>query len=425
MSTATPHPQFAADLAEVRSGAARPAAPEYVPRRLGVVGAGMMGAGIAYAAAAHGIDVVLVDTTAERAADGRRYSEKVLGRRVDRGAVTRQEAATILDRIRASGDYAELSGCDGVIEAVFEDPTLKADVFGRIQTAAPDAFLASNTSTLPISDLAAATADPATFIGMHFFSPVDRMELLEIVVGAESSDHATAKAFDLGAALGKTPIVVNDARGFFTSRVITKYLDEAMAMVAEGVGVERVERAALAVGYPVGPLQLVDETSIALARTVRDENRAAAGDAWTRYGSDDVLDRMVAEFSRPGRAARGGFYDYDDAGRRVGVWSGIAEHFGADSSMADDDVRDRLLFSEAVDTLRCFAEGVLRSPAEANVGSVLGIGFPVAIGGTARLVSDHPGGVDGFLARADELRSRYGDRFAVPAGSSEIVGEWS
>jgi 3-hydroxyacyl-CoA dehydrogenase/enoyl-CoA hydratase/3-hydroxybutyryl-CoA epimerase len=405
------------DLQRVTSGAARPAAvPKFAATRIGIVGAGMMGAGIAYMAARNGLSVVLKDVSAETAEQGKDYSRKLVEKQVARGIATENEARTLLDRIVTTDTMADLAGCEAIVEAVFEDPELKKSIFADIAKHAPEALLASNTSTLPISDLAEGTLDPARFIGMHFFSPVDRMPLLEIVVGRATSDETLAHAFDLGLALRKTPIVVNDGRGFFTSRVITTHIDEALALVGEGVPADVVEQAATQSGYPAGPLQLIDETSITLAHKVRMENRTAAlaaGREWIEHPAEPVMTRMVEEFQRHGRAAGAGFYDYAD-GRRTGLWKGLAEHFGDDTKIPFEDVKDRLLFVEALETVRCFDDGVLNSAADANVGSVLGIGFPRWTGGVIQFIEGYPGGPQAFVHRARELAARYGNRFTPP-----------
>ncbi len=420
---------FFFDRNEVTSGAARPAGePAWTARRLGVVGAGMMGAGIAYQAARSGLDVVLVDLSLDDAVKGKGYAERLLATAVSRGRLGRDEADAVLDRITPSADAADLAGCDAVIEAVFENPAVKAETFGRIQdVVAGGTLLASNTSTLPISELASAVRRPEDFIGMHFFSPVDKMPLLEIVVGRQSSSSSIARAFDLGRALGKIPIVVNDSRGFFTSRVIGYFMDEAIGMLAEGVPAASIEQAALQAGYPTGPLALADEVSLSLIRRIRSEFDAAAAAAGTPGGArpgDLLVERMVTELDRPGRAARRGFYDYAPDGARLGLWPGLAEYSAGRPRSADQrddqplpfvDLQERMLFAEALDALRCQKEGVLRSAAEANFGSIIGIGFPPWTGGVLRYVEQYPGGAAGFANRARELASRYGPRFTPPA----------
>jgi 3-hydroxyacyl-CoA dehydrogenase/enoyl-CoA hydratase/3-hydroxybutyryl-CoA epimerase len=381
------------DLRAVNGGLARPRVEVLPAGRIAVLGAGMMGAGIAYACARAGLDVVVKDVTEEVAARAKQTGDPA-----------------VLARITTTADVAGLRGCDVVIEAVFEDPALKAKVFAEVEPVlAPGALLASNTSTLPITGLASSVTRPADFIGMHFFSPVGKMPLLEIVVGEQTRDAAVARAFDLGRRIGKTPIVVNDARGFFTSRVIGKFMDEAIGMLAEGVPAPSIEQAALQAGYPTGPLALADEVSIGLIQRIRRQFEAAAGDAFVRQPSHEVVDAMVDEHDRPGRAAGRGFYAYE-GGKRTGLWPGLAR-LATDEGHAVPfaDLRDRFLFAEAVDARKCLDEGVLRTAEDGNVGSILGIGFPAWTGGVLRFADQH----EDFHGRAAELAARYGSRFAV------------
>ena len=376
------------DMRAVNGGLARPAVTVRPATRIAVLGGGMMGAGIAYACARAGLDVVLKDVSPEAA---------------QRAVATGDPA--VLARITPTARLADLAGADVVIEAVFEDPALKAEVFAEVlPVVAPDALLASNTSTLPITELAQGVDRPADFIGMHFFSPVGKMPLLEIVVGAQTGDAAVARAFDLGRRIGKTPIVVNDGRGFFTSRVIGKFIDEAITMLAEGVPAPTIEQAALQAGYPTGPLALADEVSIALVQRIHRQYEAAA---YERSPAHALVDTMVDEHDRPGRAAGRGFYTYAE-GRRTRLWPGLAAlATPAGRAVPFADLQERLLFGEALDAQRCLAEGVLRTEEDANVGSILGIGFPAWTGGVLRYASQH----DDFPARARELAARYGSRF--------------
>ncbi|NYH44673.1 3-hydroxyacyl-CoA dehydrogenase/enoyl-CoA hydratase/3-hydroxybutyryl-CoA epimerase [Micromonospora jinlongensis] len=406
---------FFFDLKAVNGGAARPSVDVPPVRRVAVLGAGMMGAGIAYVCASAGIDVVVRDVTAEAAGRAREHAERLLARKVRKGRATEADARAVLDRITTTDQVDALAGCDAVIEAVFEDPALKKAVFAEVlPVLAPDALIASNTSTLPITGLAAGVDRPADFIGMHFFSPVDRMPLLEIVVGEQTGDAALARAFDLGRRIGKTPIVVNDGRGFFTSRVIGRFIDEAVGMVAEGVPAASVEQAALQAGYPTGPLALADEVSLTLIQRIRRQFEAAS-EEFLPLPAHRLVDELVDAYERPGRAAGRGFYSYDD-GTRGRLWSGLADlATDAGRAVPFTDLQERMLFAEALDALRCLDEGVLRTETDANIGSIFGIGFPAWTGGVIRYVRQYAGGPAGFAARAAELADRYGDRFTPPA----------
>ncbi|MCX4684797.1 3-hydroxyacyl-CoA dehydrogenase NAD-binding domain-containing protein [Kitasatospora purpeofusca] len=417
------------DLQAVNSGAGRPAAVEKrTVRRVAVLGAGMMGAGIAHVCAEAGIEVLLKDVTVEAAERGKAYSEGLLAKAVARGRRTGAQRDEVLARITPTADAADLAGCDAVIEAVFENPELKHKVFQEIEgIVAPDALLCSNTSTLPIGLLAEGVQRTADFIGLHFFSPVDKMRLVEIIRGPQTGDEALARAFDLVRQIGRTPIVVNDSRGFFTSRVIGQFINEGVAMIGEGVEPASVEQAAAQAGYPAKVLSLLDELTLTLPRRIRDEYRRAveaAGGAWTAHPADAVVDRMVDEFGRPGRSGGAGFYDYDENGTRGRLWPGLREHFTrAEVDIPFEDLKERMLFSEALDSVRCLEEGVLTSVADANVGSILGIGFPAWTGGVLQYINGYPGGPADFAERARELAAAYGERFAPPALLERIAAE--
>ncbi|MBT2364494.1 enoyl-CoA hydratase/isomerase family protein [Streptomyces sp. ISL-10] len=412
---------FFFDLQAVNSGANRPSGTEpRTVRKVAVLGAGMMGAGIAYSCARAGIEVVLKDVSAEAAAKGKGYSEQLCAKAVARGRTTQEKADALLARITPTAEAADLAGCDAVIEAVFEDTALKHKVFQEIQDVVePDALLCSNTSTLPITVLAEGVTRPVDFVGLHFFSPVDKMPLVEIIKGERTGDEALARAFDLVRQINKTPIVVNDSRGFFTSRVIGQFINEGVAMVGEGVDPASVEQAAAQAGYPAKVLSLMDELTLTLPRKIRGETKRAveeAGGTWAGHPSDAVIDRMVDEFGRTGRSGGGGFYDYDEDGKRAGLWPGLRDHFtrpGTDVPF--EDMKERMLFSEALDTVRCLEENVLTSVADANIGSIMGIGFPAWTGGVLQYVNGYDGGLPGFVARARELAERYGERFQPPA----------
>lgn len=412
---------FFFDLQAINSGSLRPQGIEpYRAQKVGVLGAGMMGAGIAYSCARAGMQVVLKDVTEEAAARGKQYSEKINEKAVSRGKLTAEKSAELLDRITPTADPAALAGCDLVIEAVFEDPSLKQKVFAEIAPHVnPDALLCSNTSTLPITELATGVDRPADFIGLHFFSPVDKMPLVEIIRGEQTSDVALAKAYDVVQQIKKTPIVVNDSRGFYTSRVIGTMVNEGLAMAAEGVQPYSIERAATQAGYPVGPLQLTDELNMELmakiAKATREANERDGVDAPEHPGVK-VVEKML-EIGRPSRLKGAGFFDYDESGKRGSIWSGLAEVFPiAEQQPPLADVKDRMLFAEAIETAKCFEEGVITSAAAANIGSIMGIGFPPMTGGAAQFMTGYEGadgtiGLAAFVARADELAETYGERF--------------
>ena len=407
---------FFFDLQEISSGALRPdGIDKTTVDKVGVLGAGMMGAGIAYACATRGIDVVLKDVSADAAEKGKSYTAKLLDKKVEKGRMTAEAREEILGRITPTTDAADLAGCDAVIEAVFEDAGLKAKVFAEAEEQLPDtALLCSNTSTLPITELAENVSRPRDFIGLHFFSPVDKMKLVEIIKGKETSDEALARAIDVVQQIGKIPIVVNDSRGFYTSRVFGTLITEGVALVEEGVDPATIERAATMAGFPAPPLAMLDEVSLTLTQHIRGEAEkaaAAAGQQLPEQPGSAVVDRMVGEFGRKGRAAGAGFYDYPDDGPKV-FWPGVREHFTkADVDIPLRDIQDRYLFAMALETAKTFEEGVIESAAAANIGSIFGIGFPPLTGGAVQFMQGYPGGLAGFVARARELAKAYGPRF--------------
>jgi 3-hydroxyacyl-CoA dehydrogenase/enoyl-CoA hydratase/3-hydroxybutyryl-CoA epimerase len=412
---------FFIDLQAINAGKLRPEGFEpFRATKVAVLGAGMMGAGIAYSCARAGMEVLLKDVSAESAERGKAYSEKLLDKAIARGRSTEEKKAELLGRITPTADAADLAGCDLVIEAVFEDPSLKHQVFAEVAAYVnPDALLCSNTSTLPITELSTGVDRPADFIGLHFFSPVDKMPLVEIIRGKETSDAALAKAYDVVQQIRKTPIVVNDSRGFYTSRVIGTMVNEGLAMLAEGEHPMSLERAATQAGYPVGALQLSDELNMELMLKIAKATADAAerdGIALPAHPGSDVVRRMV-ELGRPSRLKGAGFYEYGDDGRRTHLWPGLAETFPvAEEQLPFVDVKDRMLFAEALETAKCFEEGVITSAAAANIGSIMGIGFPPNTGGAAQFMTGYESasgeiGLAAFVARADELAAAYGDRF--------------
>ena len=384
---------FFFDLSAINSGLLRPeGVPKFTATKVGVLGAGMMGAGIAYSCARAGMEVVLKDVSQEAADKGKSYSDSILGKAVQRGKMDEKKKGEILDRITPSTEPNDLKGCDLVIEAVFEDPTLKAKVFGEIQDVVnQDALLCSNTSTLPITELAEGVSRPDDFIGLHFFSPVDKMPLVEIIRGARTSDEAVAKALDVVMQIRKTPIVVNDSRGFYTSRVIGTMVNEGLAMLGEGVHPMSVERAATQAGYPVGTLQLSDELNMELMAKIAKATADAAGAPPQPHPASAVVETMLEE-GRPGRLRGAGFYEYDENGRRGSLWPGLADLFPSNAEPADiEDLKDRYLFIEAIETAKCFEEGVIESAAAANIGSIMGIGYPALTGGTVQFMQGYDG----------------------------------
>lgn len=419
---------FFYDLQHINNGGSRPDGFErWQPTKVAVLGAGMMGAGIAYTCALSGWEVVLKDVSLEAAEKGKAYSEGIVAKGVKRGKTTQEKGDALLARIHPTADYADLEGCDIVIEAVFESVALKHEVFQEAaKVVGPDALLCSNTSTLPITELAKGVDRPADFIGLHFFSPVDKMPLVEIIRGGQTSDATLAKAFDVTVGMKKTPIVVNDSRGFFTSRVIGTFLNEGVAMLAEGIAPQTIEQASSQAGYPAPVLQLMDELTLTLPRKIRQESRAAVeavGGTWVAHPAEGIIDRLVEEFDRKGKSAGAGFYEYAD-GKRVRLWPGLREHFGATKHDVDlHELSERMLVIEALETVKCFDEGVLTSVPDANIGSIFGIGFPAWTGGVMQYIEGFDGGVAGFVARADELKAKYGERFDVPESLRKRAAE--
>jgi 3-hydroxyacyl-CoA dehydrogenase/enoyl-CoA hydratase/3-hydroxybutyryl-CoA epimerase len=415
--------------------------------KLGILGAGMMGSGIAWAAASRGISVVLKDVSREKAEQGKAYSARLLAKRVESGRMSPDKAQSVLQRIQATDAMQDLSACDMVIEAVYEDQALKAKLIREaLEVLGEATVFASNTSTIPITELAKASARPEQFIGVHFFSPVEKMPLIEIIRGKKTNDATLAKAYDFVKQIGKTPIVVNDARGFYTSRVFSTYVNEGMALLGEGVSAARIENIAMQFGMPVGPLAVLDEVSLKLADDVLHQELDALAHAHQHgHGHDRdhdhdhqhdhghqhkhhhphkvkskrmaesavyVLEKMAHGFKRLGRAAGAGFYEYPE-GEPKRLWEGLSVFMRGAKPVSDEDIRDRLSMIQSIETLRCLQEQVLEHDHDANIGSIMGWGFPAYTGGTLQFI--HHFGPQAFLDRSLELQSRYGERFSPPA----------
>ena len=397
----------------LEKGANRPKVADQTVTRLGVIGAGMMGAGIAYVAANAGIDVVLNDSTDEAAARGKAHSEGILDKGIKRGKVTAEKKAEVLGRITATTDYATLKGCDLIVEAVFEDPKIKADVTAKVEAAVRvDCIFATNTSTLPISDLAKASVRPDQFIGIHFFSPVDKMNLVEIIRGKQTGDRAVAKALDFVRQIRKTPIVVNDARFFYANRCIIPFINEGIRMVAEGVKPVLIENAAKLVGMPLGPLQLVDETSIDLGVRIARATKAAMGDDYPDGAVDEVLFWM-ADQGRMGKKANAGFYAYSEKGERLELWDGLAPKYPRTATQPDlVVVQHRLLMVQVLEAVRALEGGVLTDIREGDVGAILGWGFAPWSGGPFGWLDII--GAAKAVEICDALAAAHGARFAAP-----------
>jgi len=401
-------------------------APRWKAQRVGILGAGMMGAGIAWANATRGVACVLKDVSQDKAQAGKAYSAKLLERRVQQGRATAAEAEKTLALIRPTENVKDLAGCDLIIEAVFEKRDLKAQVTKEAEPMlAPGGIFASNTSTLPISGLATAAARPETFIGLHFFSPVDKMQLVEIIKGAKTSNDTLARTYDYVLQIGKIPIVVNDSRGFYTSRTFGTFVQEGCAMLAEGIPAAVIENAARFAGMPVGPLAVIDETSMSLSVHVMEQTiadlKAEGKPVPPTSPGQEVIVRMVREFKRPGRAGGGGFYEYPKDGKKF-LWPELAKIFGKPGAAWDlEELKERILYRQSIETARCLEEGVLTTVHDANIGSIFGIGFPAWTGGALQYVN-HVGAAN-FVKRAEELAKKFGPRFEPPRILRDAAGK--
>ena len=407
---------FFFNMNAIKGGQSRPKdVPRYQPKKVGILGAGMMGAGIAYAQAARGMATVLKDVSTEAAEKGKAYTAKLTQKRVDKGQMAADKQASILSLITPTANAADLKNCDLIIEAVFEQRELKAMVTKEAEPMlAEGGFFASNTSTLPISGLAQASSQPQKFVGIHFFSPVDKMKLVEIIRGKQTDDETIARAYDYVQALGKLPIVVNDSRGFYTSRTFGTFVMEGAAMLGEGIPAPVIENCAMQVGMPVGPLAVLDETALSLSVHVLEQTRIdfqKEGKEYVATPGETLVEHMVKQHKRPGRAGGGGFYDYPEGQKKV-LWPELKTLFEKPDQAYDlQDIKDRILYRQAVETARCLAEGVLTSVHDGNIGSIFGIGFPAWTGGALQFI--YGMGVDAFEQRCGALAAKYGSGFVL------------
>jgi len=415
------------NMNSIKSGHSRPAgASRYRPQKVGILGAGLMGSGIAYSQASRGIASVLKDVTIEKAEKGKAYSAALSQKLVEKGGITAEQQATLLNLIQATDNAQDLKGCDLIIEAVFEQRDLKATVTKEAQTMlAEGGFFASNTSTLPISGLATASNHPEKFVGIHFFSPVEKMKLVEIIRGEKTDDETIARAYDYVQALGKLPIVVNDSRGFYTSRTFATFVMEGAAMLGEGIPAPVIENLAMQVGMPVGPLAVIDETALTLSVHVLEQTREdfkKEGRSYVESPGELLVERMVKEFKRGGRASGGGFYDYP-AGQKKMLWPELKKIFEKSHVTFDQqDIKDRILYRQAIETARCLDEGVLTSVHEGNIGSIFGIGYPAWTGGALQFI--YSMGVPNFSKRSQVLAAQFGDGFNVSKGVLETLEKY-
>ena len=404
-------------LNKIKSGVSRPKdIPNFETKKLGVLGSGLMGHGIAYVSALSGIEVIMIDSTMKNVRKGLEKIQSLLDKRIKNGLISEMKKKEVSSRINCSDDYGMLKECDLIIEAVFEDRKLKGQVTVKAENIMkPDGVFASNTSTIPITKLAKKSMRPDQFIGIHFFSPVHKMKLVEIIKGKNTSQKTLAKAFDFILQIKKIPIVVNDSFGFYTSRVFERYICEGMALLEEGNPAELIESAGKKAGHPVGPLAVVDEISIGLAAHIRKQSREEMiekNQKWFVESWDKVIDFMTEKVKRFGRASGSGFYDYPEGGKKY-LWPQLKKYFPISKNILPrEEMIDRMLFAQVIETIRCYEEGVLNSIEDANIGSIFGWGFPAFKGGTLQYVNDY--GVQKFLKRTIELEKLYGDRFAPP-----------
>jgi len=399
------------------SGASRPknVKPTEV-KKLGVLGSGLMGHGITYVSALSGLNLVMTDTTQENADKGLSRIKVILNEELKQGRTTKGKMDEILSRITATADYNKLRNCDLIIEAVFENRDLKGKVTAEAEKIMDsNGVFASNTSTLPITGLAEKSIRPEKFIGIHFFSPVHKMKLVEIIKGDKTNDETIAKAFDYVLKIRKIPIVVNDSRGFYTSRVFSTYPNEGLALLAEGNSPQEIESAGKKAGMPVGPLAVIDEVNIGLVAGIRNQTRkdlAAEGKKLPPGPADPVIDLMTEKLNRLGRANGRGFYEYPDNGKKY-LWPELQKHFPPTKNpLSQNKMMERMLFVQVIETIRCYEENVVTSVEDANIGSIFGWGFAPLKGGTLQFVNDY--GIQEFEKQAQKLAKKYGERFAPP-----------
>lgn len=396
-------------------GAGRPEGIDRIEiKKVGVLGAGLMGSGIAHVTAKAGMQVISLDRTDEEAQKSVTYTKKILDKRVKRGRMTQEKADAFLARITPTSDYNMLKDVDLIIEAVFERPDVKADVIKKTEAVIrKDVIFASNTSTLPIGGLAENSVRPENFIGLHFFSPVERMPLLEIIPHEGTGDRALAAAFDYNRKIKKTPIVVKDVRGFFTNQVFPPYIAEAISMIMEGTSTALIENSALNMGLPIGPLGVQDETTLKLGYDVIQSTKKELGDAYQSTGTEEFYDLMVNDLGRSGRRFGKGLYNYDESGKRLDLWKGVTDHYPlAAEQPSQAEVQQRLMYAQLIPTARTFSEGVVPDPQSADLGAIFGWGFPPWTGGPMSYIDTI--GIDTFVATADMLAQKHGERFKVP-----------
>ena len=384
--------------------------------KIGILGSGLMGHGIAYVSALSGMDVVMTDISQKQADNGLTRIKVLLNESIKQGFITQKGLDKILANINATDDYTRLSGCDLIIEAVYENRNLKAEVIARAeQFLNPDGIFASNTSTILITRLAEKSIQPEKFIGIHFFSPVHKMKLVEIIKGKKTDSKTLDKAVEFVKQIRKVPIIVNDSRGFYTTRVFERYTREGMALLAEGNSAEKIEAAGKKAGYPVGPLAIIDEISIELVEHIRNETwdeLKAEGKELPSGSWDQVIDLMIRKVKRTGRSGAGGFYEYPKNEKKF-LWPDLQKYFPlSENQLSEEEMIDRFYFSQVIESIRCYEENVITSVKDANVGSVLGWGFPSFKGGTLQFANDY--GLKNFRDRSQELADKYGERFTPP-----------